>query len=65
MSDNEQAERLTCPRCGKTLDERHIRAIGRAMLALAVFSNHLRSIEQRDFYCVECFDETEKNGAIK
>lgn len=56
---NETKEPLCCPRCGKELDEKHIRTIGRGLLAVAVLGDHLRSIEKRDLYCIECFEETE------
>jgi hypothetical protein len=60
MINSKQIESLNCPRCGKKLDDEHILAIGRGLLAVAVLGDHLRSIEKRDLYCVECFDETEK-----
>lgn len=50
---------LNCPRCGKELDEKHRQSIGRAILATAMLQGHLRSLEKRDFYCIECFEETE------
>ena len=53
-------ESLNCPRCGKKLAEEHIETIGRGLLAIAVLGDHLRSVKKRDFYCIQCFEETEQ-----
>jgi hypothetical protein len=53
------SENPKCPRCGKELDEKHQNAIAKGALAVAVLGNHIRSIEKRDLYCIECFEETE------
>lgn len=48
-----------CPRCGKELDDKHKAAIARAAIAIVMLHGHVRSLEERDLYCIECFDETE------
>lgn len=58
--NNEEKQVLNCPRCSKELDEKHVQTIGRGLLAVAVLGDHLRSIEKRDLYCVECFETTDE-----
>lgn len=45
-----------CPRCLHALSPRHVELLKKAVTAISLAPEHLRRLEEKDFYCEDCFE---------